>query len=123
MNNLESALEAINNNKENPALEDFLSKKTVFMINAHIYMKKEHNMDLMTALKNTEKRKIVKSFVEGMMSTRKIQCPWKCAGCDNDLNPIQIRNALSQYKHGYICNNCGLMEAVTGDFIKRLKKL
>lgn len=41
----------------------------------------------------------------------------ECIGCDRDLNPKKEYNALSRYKWGYICTNCGKLEAFYGDFI------
>lgn len=42
----------------------------------------------------------------------------KCKGCDGPLEVVEVRNALSRYGHGYICDGCGLKEAMQGDFIK-----
>ena len=43
----------------------------------------------------------------------------KCIGCGGPMDPVEVRNALSRYKHGYICSNCGVTEAMTGDFISK----
>ena len=44
-----------------------------------------------------------------------------CKGCHNNLDQDEVRNALSRYKHGYICSQCGTREAFHGDFIKNNK--
>lgn len=41
----------------------------------------------------------------------------KCLGCGWPMDPEEVRNALSRYKHGYICSECGVREALNGDFI------
>lgn len=40
-----------------------------------------------------------------------------CKGCHESLNTDIARNALSRYGHGYICSDCGRVEAAKGDFI------
>lgn len=42
----------------------------------------------------------------------------KCLSCGGPMDPDEVMNALSRYKHGYICSNCGVTEAMRGDFIK-----
>jgi len=37
-----------------------------------------------------------------------------CIGCNG---PMSQYPALSRYKHGNICSDCGVREALTGDFI------
>lgn len=39
-----------------------------------------------------------------------------CKGCGEELTSINER-ALSRYEHGDICPNCGVREAMQGDFI------
>ena len=41
-----------------------------------------------------------------------------CLGCGAELKKPQVHNALSRYDHGYICSDCGVQEALLGDFIK-----
>jgi len=43
----------------------------------------------------------------------KLQCP---ACGENTLDEIEVRNALSRYCKKYICSDCGLREALEGDF-------
>lgn len=43
-----------------------------------------------------------------------------CIGCTQELEPEEVRNALSRYDHGYICTDCGMVEAIDGDFISKL---
>jgi len=40
-----------------------------------------------------------------------------CAGCGEELT--SLHPALSRYSHGDICPNCGTLEAMYGDFIKK----
>lgn len=40
-----------------------------------------------------------------------------CPACkENQLDPIEVRNALSRYRDEYICGPCGTREAFEGDF-------
>lgn len=45
----------------------------------------------------------------------------KCKGCKGPMRKEKVHNALSRYGHGYICSNCGTMEAMVGNFIKDKK--
>lgn len=46
-----------------------------------------------------------------------------CKGCGEDLHGIAYHEtALSRYKHGKICSDCGVREAIDGDFIKEQTK-
>jgi hypothetical protein len=40
-----------------------------------------------------------------------------CKGCKGPLRPKEAMNALSRYGHGYICSECGVREALQGNFI------
>ena len=40
----------------------------------------------------------------------------KCPACNGKMETPEVRNALSRYKSVYICNKCGLKEALEGDF-------
>lgn len=40
-----------------------------------------------------------------------------CKGCGEELT--SLRPALSRYGHGDICPDCGLAEAISGDFISK----
>jgi hypothetical protein len=40
-----------------------------------------------------------------------------CKGCGEELTSIQT--ALSRYGHGDICSECGVREALSGDFINK----
>lgn len=41
-----------------------------------------------------------------------------CKGCGEELTSIE--SALSRYGHGDICSECGVREALEGDFIKKI---
>lgn len=43
-----------------------------------------------------------------------------CKGCGEDLTNMDA--ALSRYRHGDICSNCGILEAFSGDFIGKYGK-
>jgi len=40
-----------------------------------------------------------------------------CKGCGEDLSLLEF--AVSRYEHGDICTDCGILEAMHGDFIQR----
>ena len=43
-----------------------------------------------------------------------------CIGCKQQtMEAEEVRNSLSRYGHGYICNECGSREAFDGDFIAK----
>jgi len=40
---------------------------------------------------------------------------YTCKGCEVEINPDTA--ALSRYDHGLLCSECGVLEALYGDFI------
>jgi hypothetical protein len=46
--------------------------------------------------------------------------PPLCPCCVKSLRPRPVENALSRYRHVYICVDCGIKEAFHGDFWKGL---
>lgn len=41
-----------------------------------------------------------------------------CKGCRAVLRTPDVLNSLSRYGHGYICSDCGIEEALEGNFIQ-----
>ena len=44
----------------------------------------------------------------------------RCPGCEKLLREIGTFPAQSRYGHGDLCSECGLREAIEGDFIREL---